>query len=274
MITLNVAPGFTDFMQLQLIAGKPLPARHPGDTVTQMIINRKAAEYTGLTPEEIIGKRIIVDLAESPAEVCGVVENFNYESLHRPVEPYGIYNGRRERAAIILRVTEGNLTEQLQTYGDIFKKHFPNELFEPAFSGLELEKAYEDDRRTNRIAVVFSVLSILVACMGVFGLTAFMAEQRTKEIGIRKIMGASVFNIVHLFVNSYVKLLAISLVIAIPTAWWIGNQYLQNFAYRISLSWWMFATAALITVALTLLTAGFQAIKAATVNPVKAIKSE
>ena len=105
-------------------------------------------------------------------------------------------------------------------------------------------------------------------------IAAFMAEQRTKEIGIRKVMGASITDIVTLFTNSYVKLLLISLVIAIPAAWWVGNQYLQNFAYRVTLSWWIFVAAALITVALTLLTVSFQAIKAATANPVKSIKSE
>ncbi|MDR0796646.1 MAG: ABC transporter permease [Tannerella sp.] len=273
MLTLNADPGFTGFMQLQLIAGKSLPVRHPGDSITQLIVNRKTTEYLSLTPDEIIGRRILVDLAESPAEVCGVVENFNFESLHSSVEPYGIYNGRRERSTIVLRVQAGNLPEQLITYEEILKRHFPNELFEPVFSGLELEKAYEDDRRTNRVAIVFSVLSILVACMGVFGLTAFMAEQRKKEIGIRKVLGASVIDIVSLFTANYVKILGISLVIAIPTAWWVGNLYLQNFAYRISLSWCMFAAAALITVALTLLTVSVQAIRAATANPVKAISS-
>jgi len=108
----------------------------------------------------------------------------------------------------------------------------------------------------------------------VFGLTAFMAEQRTKEIGIRKVFGATLWNIVSLFTNSYTKLLGISLVIAIPAAWWIGNQYLQNFAFRIPLSWWIFAVAALITVVLTLLTVCAQAIKAAMKNPVETIKTE
>jgi putative ABC transport system permease protein len=110
--------------------------------------------------------------------------------------------------------------------------------------------------------------------MGVFGLTAFMAEQRTKEIGIRKVMGATVWNIVSLFTDSYIKLLLISLVIAIPVAWRVCDRYLQDFAYRISLSWWMFAVAALITIVLTLITVSWIAIKAATKNPVEAIKSE
>jgi putative ABC transport system permease protein len=147
-------------------------------------------------------------------------------------------------------------------------------MFEPKVPDLELEKAYESERRTSQVATVFSILAIFVACMGVFGLTAFMAEQRTKEIGIRKVMGASLLDIVNLFTNSYTKLLAISLVIAIPIAWWVGNQYLQGFAYRISIAWWIFIAAALIIVVLTLLTVCIQAVKSALINPVEAIKTE
>ena len=274
LITLCVDHDYTDLMQLKLIAGKSLPVRNPEDTITKMIINRKAAEYLGLTPEEIIGKRILADFSEAPAEVCGVVENFNYESLHHPVEAYGLYNGKREKPVVMLRVNEGNLSEQLKTYEQIFRNHFPNELFEPQFPNLEVAKAYDSERRTGHVASIFSLLAILVACMGVFGLTAFMAEQRTKEIGIRKVLGASMSDIVNLLTGSYIKLLLISLVIAIPIAWWVGDRYLQDFAYRISLSWWMFAAASLITIMLTLFTVSVLAIKAATANPVKSIKSE
>jgi len=147
----------------------------------------------------------------------------------------------------------------------MFDVHYPN---------VEMKRAYNDALTTGQISLSFSILAILIACMGVFGLTAFMAEQRIKEIGIRKVMGAGVVDIVSLFTGNYVKLLLISLVIGIPVAWWVGNRYLQDFAYRISLSWWMFAAAALITIALTLLTVSVIAIKAAMANPVKSLKTE
>ena len=266
---------FVDLMQLKLIAGTALPQRHPEDTITRIVLNRAAIEYLETTPEEVIGKIVLADIGEGATQVCGVVENFNFEPLYRPVSPFCIHNSARQsKSVIMLRVKEGNLSEHLATYEQIFKKHFPNELFNASFPDQELEKAYEAERRTNRVAVVFSVLAILVACMGVFGLTAFMAEQRTKEIGIRKVLGASLGNVIRLFTDSYVQLLLISLVIAIPVAWWVGYLYLQDFAYRISIGWWIFAVAAIITIVLTLLTVSFQAIKAATANPVKAIKSE
>ena len=238
-----------------------------------ILLNRTAVDDLGMTIEEAPGKRFRSGSGTTVTEVCGVVENFNFESLHRVVSGFAIHNGNQPKRFVMLRVREGNLTVQLKTCEQIFKKHFPNELFEPRFPDLELAKAYEGERRTNSIAIVFSVLAILVACMGVFGLTAFMAEQRTKEIGIRKVLGASMTDILHLFTGNYVKLLLISLVVAIPAAWWVGNLYLQGFAYRISLSWWIFALAACITVALTLLTVSIQAIKAATANPVKSIMS-
>ena len=273
-VVMQVAdPNHIDFMQMKMIAGRPLPEWQPGDSIIRVILNRAAVEYIGMTPEEVIGTNVRLWNFDNN-EVCGVVENFHFESLHTPVRGFGFHNRGRPNSVIMLRLREGNLAEQLQRYEQIFKNHFPNELFEPQFFDSQLAKAYEDERRTNRVAIVFSVLAIFVACMGVFGLTAFMAEQRTKEIGVRKVLGASIVSVVSLFTANYVKLLLISLLIAIPAAWWVGERYLQEFAYRISLSWWIFAFAALITIALTLLTVCILAIKAAMADPVKSLKTQ
>ncbi len=273
--TSQATPEIIDVLRLKLIAGTTLPEWKQGDSIISIIVNRKAVEYLETTPEEIVGKRIPADFFNEPIYVCGVVEDFNFKSLHEPISPYGFHNSTYNNLLyLLLKVKDGNMSQQLQTYEEIFKKHFPNDLFEVQFPDLLLAKTYEEDRQTNRVVLSFSILAILVACMGVFGLTAFMAEQRTREIGIRKILGASVSSIVNLFTDNYLRLLLLSLVIAIPIAWWVGSKYLESFAYRISLSWWIFAVAALITVVLTLLTVCLQAVKAATANPVKAIKSE
>jgi len=271
----NADPNLIDLWQVKLIAGKHLPEQRPGDTIIQVILNRAAVEYLGMTPEEAIGKRVPI---YNCSEVCGVMENFNFESLYRPVTGVCIFNVGLENSRaifIMLRAKEGRLWENIETYEQIFKKHntYGGD-FGMYFPDLQAALAYDGEKRTERIVIIFSILAIFVACMGVFGLTAFMAEQRTKEIGIRKVMGARVRNIVRLFTSSYVRLLGISLVIAIPAAWWVGNQYLQNFAFRISIGWWIFAVAALVTVILTLLTVSMQAIKAAMKNPVEAIKTE
>ena len=258
-----------------MIAGSPLPARLQGDTIAQIVLNRKAVEYLGETPEGIIGKRIMTDFREQ-VHVCGVVENFHFESLHRPIGEYGIHNSRfgRGRYYFMARISGHDVPGQLKLYEKIFRDHYPNDMFDVHFPALRMKNAYQETQTTSRISLSFSILAILIACMGVFGLTAYMAEQRTKEIGIRKVMGGTVWNIVRLFTNSYVKLLGISLVIAVPIAWWVANRYLQDFAYRITLSWWMFAAAVLITTVLTLLTVSAIATKAAMANPIKSIKIE
>ena len=262
-----------DLLQLKIIAGNPLPALLPGDSTTQIVLNRKAVEYLGSTPEDIIGQRIFANIPGRGIFVCGVVENFHFESLHKPIGEFGIIN-RGGRFYLMAKISQNDIAGQLKTYKQIFTDFYPNDMFDVHFPELEMKSAYLEAETSNRISLSFSVLAILIACMGVYGLTAFMAEQRKKEMGIRKVMGGSVTDIVALFINNYVKLLLISLVIAIPIAWWVGNLYLQNFAYRISLSWWMFAVAAMITIALTLLTVSVQAIKAAIVNPVKVIHNE
>ena len=292
------APNYIDLMQMKLIAGTTYPEIRVdqllfrdtivGDrayrmldegNITEIVLNRAAVDYLGLTPEEAIGKNVIAQidyvLSRRNVIVKGVIENFHFESLHRPIGGYCVHYGiSNPKRHLVLRVHKGNLSEQLKTLEEIYKKYYPNNPFWPVITEDEVAKFYEGERRTSQIAVVFSILAIFVACMGVFGLTAFMAEQRTKEIGIRKVMGASVWNIVCLFAIDYLKLLGSSLVIAIPAAWWIGERYLQDFAYRISLSWWIFAAAALITVALTLFTVCMLAIKAAMANPVNSISAE
>jgi ABC-type antimicrobial peptide transport system permease subunit len=263
-----------DLLQFKLIAGRTLPESQPGDNIMNIVLNRKAVEYLETTPEQVIGTELPVWF-DQPVYVCGVVEDFHFQSLHEAVTPYGLFSGGEQRFwHILLRVTEGNLSQQMLTYEEIYKKHFPNDVFEAQFPDLIMEKAYEADRQMGFVVIGFSFLAILVACMGVFGLTAFMAEQRTKEIGIRKVLGANVGSIVRLFTDNYLRLLAVSLVIALPIAWWIGSRYLENFAYRISLAWWILALAALIVIVLTLLTVGYQAIKSAMANPVEAIKTE
>ena len=188
-------PEIVDLLQMKLIAGKVFSQHQQGDTIVSAMINRKTVEYMGTSPEEVIGKQLPVLFGN--VYVSGVIEDFNYSNLHEPITPYAFHNMPNEIKYLLLKVKEGNMSQQLAAYEQIFKKHFPNDLFEVKFPDIELEKAYEADRQTNRMALSFSILAILVACMGVFGLTAFMAEQRTKEIGIRKVLGASVGNVVR-----------------------------------------------------------------------------
>ena len=291
-------PNYIDLMQMKLIAGSVFQdmttiERITRDTVIQgrtftystladmntyVVLNRAAVDYLGMTPEEAIGQRVIaqIDAAISPNPIiCGVIENFHFESLHRPVGGYCIHYGPSgQKRYVVLRMVEGNVSEQLQSYAAIYNKFFPTAAFAPDFFDQKVADFYINEHRSARISVIFSILAIFVACMGVFGLTAFMAEQRVKEIGVRKVMGANTWNVVSLFTSSYLKLLGISLLIALPIAWWVGNRFLENFAFRISINWWVFVVAALITTALTLLTVSVLALKSAMKDPVKSIKTE
>jgi ABC-type antimicrobial peptide transport system permease subunit len=291
-------PDYIELMQMKLIAGSLFQdmttiERIRRDTVirgqtlsyvtladmnTYVLLNRAAVDYLGMTPEEAIGKRVIaqIDAAISPNPIiCGVIENFHFESLHRPIGGYCIHYGTgAAKMYVVVRLAEGKLSEQVKSVEDVLMKLNPAATFVPEFLDQKVADFYINERRAARISIIFSILAIFVACMGVFGLTAFMAEQRVKEIGVRKVMGASTWNIVSLFTSDYLKLLGISLLIAIPVAWWVGHRYLENFSYRISLSWWMFVAAALLIAVLTLLTVSFLAIKAAMTNPVQNIKVE
>ena len=288
-------PNYFELMQIKFLAGRTyqdvllrdtfitVPSgetynvRIPINNYTEIVLNRAAVEYLGMTPEEAIGQKVMAKFSGMYGYpvICGVIENYHYESLHRPIGGVCFYYGLgQHKRFLLLRVTGGNIPKQLKAYEEIYKKYFPNNPLVPEFLDDIVSKQYDSERRTVSIVIVFSILAIFVACMGVFGLTAFMAEQRTREIGIRKVMGANEWNVVSLFAGNYVKLLCISLIIAIPVAWWVGERYLENFAYRISLSWWLFAAATLITVIITLLTVCTLAIKAALANPINSIKVE
>ena len=293
----NVAdPDYFDVMQMKMIAGSTYPEMQfeqllfrdtivdgksymmlAEGNITPIVLNRAAVDYLGITPEEAIGKKVIALFNGQIGEpvISGVIQNYHYESLHRTVGGVCIHYGLGQpKRYLLLRVVEGNLSEQLKTYEEIFKKYYPNHEFLANIIEDGVARLYDGERRTVRLAVVFSILAIFIACMGVFGLTAYMAEQRTKEIGIRKVMGAGLLDIVNLFVGNNIKLLCFSLLIAFPVAWWVGVKYLQNFAYSISLSWWIFVVAALITVVITLLTVGALAVKAAVGNTVEALKQD
>ncbi|HSC38485.1 MAG TPA: FtsX-like permease family protein, partial [Chitinophagaceae bacterium] len=166
------------------------------------------------------------------------------------------------------------MPQALAAIETVLKKYAPEDPFEYSFADQDYAKKFGDEERIGRLAGFFTALAILISCLGLLGLSAFLAEQRTREIGIRKVMGASIFHIWNLLSAEFVRLVSISLLIGTPIAWWIMQGWLQNYRYHASLSWWIFASAALGALALTLFTVSFQAIKAALANPVKSLKTE
>lgn len=265
-----------EVLGLKLLAGKSLPAvKDQKDTTVQIVLNKTAVDYLGYTPEKAIGKKAHNVFGWDRAEIVGVVEDFHFQSLHTPIGAYGFHNNDSEwQPYLLVKTRTANLSQTMRQLEQVFQKDMPDSAFEYTFLDEYLNTLYRSEQRTAQVVLVFSALAILIACLGLFGLAAFTAEQRTKEIGVRKVLGASVLNIVGLLSKDFLKLVFIAILIASPIAWYAMSQWLQDFAYKITIPWWIFALAGLLAVGIALLTVSFQSIKAALVNPVKSLRSE
>jgi putative ABC transport system permease protein len=204
------------------------------------------------------------------------MKDFNYNSLHGEVRPFMLfYNGDPNAFSFITVSTNSkDYKALLGKIGTVWQKNLPGVPFEYSFLDEEVQKQYEAEITLSQIINSFTIMAILISCLGLFGLAAFSTEQRQKEIGIRKVLGASVAGVVGLLSKEFVKLVSISFIIATPVAWWAMNKWLQAFAYKVDITWWMFAMAGIMSIFIALATVSFQAIKAALMNPVKSLKTE
>ena len=197
------------------------------------------------------------------------------DSPFKTIDPLFVYFDRGNVNMLNIRLKESKPTDQsLAEIGGIFKKYNPEYPFEYQFVDEEYAKKYGDEQRIGRLALVFAILAIFISCLGLFGLASFVAEQRTKEIGIRKVLGASVASIVALFSKAFFKLVLVSVIIASPIAYYFMDKWLQDFAYRIPISWSIFGYTALIIMLTSFVTISYQGIKAALINPVDSLRSE
>lgn len=264
-----------ELMELNFLAGKNLPEiKAEGDSLVDVVINKKIADYLGYTPEEAIGKPIQM-LPSHNSFIVGVVDDFNFASLREPIGAYAFHNYSSERKEYMLvKMSVTDLSQNLTSIENSFKKIAPNVPFDYSFLDKNIEKLYLEEKQTASIGMIFSILAVFVACLGLFGLAAFTAEQRDKEIGIRKVLGATVTGIVKLLSIDFIKLVAIALIIAFPLAYYIMNNWLQDFAYRITISWHPFVFTAICALGIAMITVSFQAIKAAVSNPIDSLKTE
>jgi len=205
--------------------------------------------------------------------IIGVIKDFNFNSLKQEVTPLALFN-IEERGSIALRVNTNNIPQLISQIENKWKAMAAGQPFAYSFMDDDFNAAYRSEQRVGKISISFAILAILIACLGLFGLVAYAAEQRTKEIGIRKVLGATVSNIIGMLSKDFLKLVLIASVIAFPIAWLGMNRWLQDFAYRISIGWWIFLVAGLAALAIALMTMSFQAIKAAIANPVKSLRTE
>jgi len=233
------------------------------------ILNETAVAYTGI--EDPLGKRF--SLNDIQGTIVGIVKDFNYKSIRINVEPLVIRQGEYLNFMII-RLSSSNITQAIKKLKFIWNKNYPDLPFELHFLDAEFEMLYESELRTGKVFDYFTILAILISCLGLFGLASFTAEKRTKEIGVRKVMGASVSQIVGLLSSEYLKWVVIANLIAWPIAWFVMNKWLQNFAYKIQINLLYFLLAGIAACAIAIITVSFQTIKAANSNPIECLKYE
>jgi putative ABC transport system permease protein len=237
----------------------------------KVIINKKAALSLGFNPNEnIIGKKINWG---KEYEIVGLINDYHHLSLHQPIEPV-IYLPSISFVYFTIQTDAINLEQKIATINALYKKTFPGNPFEFFFADQAYNEQYNSEQKLGSLFIAASVIAIVIACLGLFGLSAFAARQRVKEIGIRKVLGASVSNIVQLLSIDFIKLVLISIGIASPLAWYIMHQWLQDYAYRVNISWIVFAGAGTMAVAIALLTVGIQGARAALSNPVENLRTE
>lgn len=261
---------------IKIIAGRDFDVKDTSKT----LINETLCKRLGLKVEKAPGLRLYSKYFDGSIhyfEIVGVMKDFNYDSLHGAVGPYMIFHNNNPGnyfSFMTVSVTSPDYKSLLSKMEAVWKKNLPGIPFSYAFLDQEVQKQYQAEISLSNIINSFTIMAILISCLGLFGLAAFSAEQRQKEIGIRKVLGASVAGVVGLLSREFIWLVGIAFVLATPLSWWAMHKWLQGFAYKVPVSWWMFAIAGILSIVIALLTVSFQAIKAALANPVKSLRSE
>ncbi|HWB93953.1 MAG TPA: ABC transporter permease [Puia sp.] len=270
----------TNYLRLfgiELVAGRPL---FPSDTIRELLINETAARALGFDhPRDALGVTLTTGIAGAGGPVVGIIHDFHAQSLHEPIKPFFIGSMRRLERSISFRLKPGarnpeavhNLLAKVQK---LWHATYPNEKFKYSFFDDTIAHLYSRERQISNLLRLAMVIAIAISCMGLLGLATFAAEQRSKEISIRKVLGASVGRIVALLTTTFLWPVALAIVIATPVAWYFMRNWLQSFVYRTTIPWWIFACCGLAAVAIALFTVGFQALRAATANPVEKLRSE
>ena len=268
--TLHVNEEFFDVFRMKMISGRPFSKEFQSDTANY-ILNEKAVRVMGFTPEKAIGKQI--KMWNGAGTIVGVVKDFNFKPVQQPIEPM-IIRLNRWGGVIVVRTPPGKTAESIAAFQKICATINPTFPFSYDFLDQNIANLYQGEQRMGSLFNVFAVLAIIISSLGLYGLSAFMAEQRTKEIGVRKVLGASVPNMVVMLSSNFTKLILVAVVIAVPVAWWAINSWLQSFAFRVEMNWMIFLGASLAALAIAWITVSYESVKAALSNPVKSLRSE
>jgi putative ABC transport system permease protein len=257
-------------LDIKLVRGRNFSKEYSTDSLG-VLLNESAVEALGWQ-QNPLGKKII-DGEDRVLHVIGVLQDFHYESMHQKVGPLAMTLGSNT-GSLLVKVKTDNIPALLTSMKETWHTLTAEAPFAYSFLDERFEQVYKTEQKLGKILGLFAGLTIFIACLGLFGLATFTAQQRTKEIGIRKVLGASVSGIVALLSKDFLKLVLVANLIAWPLAWYAMHQWLQDFAYRTAISWWIFGLAGALAILVALITVSFQALKAAVSNPVKALRRE
>jgi predicted permease len=268
--TLFIDEGFMDVFQMKMLSGRSFSAEFKADT-NNYILNEKAVQVMGMKVSDAVGKPL--SLWGTKGTIIGVVKDFNFKPIQTAIEPM-IIGLNRWGGIVVVRTQPSKTEATIKALAKISADLNPAYPFTYGFFDQDLANLYKGEQRMGGLFNVFAILAIFISCMGLYGLSAFMAEQRTKEIGVRKVLGASVFNVVYLLSTGFTRLILIAVVIAVPLAWFAINSWLKSFAYRVNADWIVFVSASLAALAIAWITVSYESIKAAIANPVKSLRTE
>jgi putative ABC transport system permease protein len=264
---------FVELLDIELIAGRSFSKELYKETSTDYLLNESAIRQLGWTREEAIGKSF--SAWGNDGKIVGVVKDFNYLSLHHEIEPLVIYlKPNINQRMVLARINADNTQQTLAQLETIFTKFSAEGSFSHFFLDDSFKNQYRDDQRLSSFFNYFTLLAFLIAGLGLFGLTTFMIEQRKKEIGIRKVLGATLIQILLLLNKDFLRPIIFSFLLALPVGWYLSNQWLMGFAYKIDLSIWIFLSAGLITIFISLITVIWQSVKTALMNPIESLRIE
>ena len=263
---------YVSTFKLQMVAGRNLK---PSGPTREFLVNESFVKSLGITkPEDIIGKEISMMNGLITCPVVGVVKDFNDRSLRNEVAPLLMATNSTMYRQASIKLSTANMAATMQSIKKIWQQAFPDYVYEYRFLNDKIASFYQQETQLSRLYKIFAAIAVFLSCLGLYGLASFMAVQRTKEVGVRKVLGATSASIVYLFSREFIILVAIAFAIATPVAWYFMHLWLQNYAYRINVSWWLFVAGGITAIFIALATVSLQAIKAAMANPVKSLRSE
>ena len=270
---LSIDHDFLSTYQIKLAAGRDFSRDFKSDDSAAYILNEAAVKSIGWKNNaDAIDE--VFEYGGQKGKVVGVVKDFHFESLHQKIVPMVMFINKGWRNWLSINMAAGDFQNTIASIEKTFKTYMPNTPFSYQFLDERFNNQYQAEQKQRSLFMIFAGISIFISCLGLFALAAFMAEQRRKEIGVRKVLGASVGSITTLLSKDFIKLVVISILVASPIAWYAMNSWLTDFAYRIDIEWWIFPLAGLLAILIAVATVSYQAISAALVNPVKSLKSE